>query len=315
MAGKMNWDRVRKENQARRNGSEWPEPALELRPRVKSKPSPTKKIVSSRIPLGRVSMPGCTCKKAVGFTGLHKKKCPLNKSKQPQSDLHTESGPTLRQFAECIKKVGQLPATQNFLSILQKDLERDPKITKADRQTAQQLIRALQEGLTNNLIGKPEEGHGMKSSIEASLKSIVKARLHLYLRDGNSGAIQCLESVANDLKLPSYRFQCSPLMKESDLWGYRDGNGKFHTTILSKAFAQGGIFCIESIERAPADIQFWLKSGLDRAVSVAGNPSMKRHPDFVMVLTSPVPLRELWSGQADHAFISDLSYLDVKIDD
>lgn len=46
-------------------------------------------------------------------------------------------------------------------------------------------------------------------------------------------------------------------------------------------------------------------------MSVAGNLSMKRHPDFVMVLTSPVPVRDLWSGQVDGAFLDRLSYLDA----
>jgi hypothetical protein len=312
----MNWDRVRKENQSRRSGTEWiGSETLGLTTGAPLKPPRIRKADVGRTYFYKDIMPGCTCRKAVGFIGLHRKKCPLSKGHQPQSTLPAKSGPTLKQFADCIKRVGQLPATQNFLSILQKGVERDPKISKTDRQTAQQLIRALQEGLTNNLINKPEEGHRMNSSKNTSLKGLVEARLHLYLRAENQSAIKSLESITHDLKLPSYRLQCSPSMQESDLWGYRDENGKFHTTILSKAFTQGGIFCIERVEMATPDLQFWLKSGLDGAVSVAGNPSMKRHPDFLMVLTSPVPLRELWSGQVDHAFIDQLSYLDVEIDD
>ena len=155
----------------------------------------------------------------------------------------------------------------------------------------------------------------MNSSHEAELKGWLQTRLHLYLRAENQSAINSVESVAKNLKLPLYRLQCFPSMKESDLWGSVDENGKIRASMASKAFTQGGVFCIENIENAPADLQFWLKSGLDGAVSVAGNPSMKRHPDFVIVLTSPVPLRELWSGQVDQAFIDHFSYLDVEVDD
>jgi hypothetical protein len=148
-------------------------------------------------------------------------------------------------------------------------------------------------------------------NLSHELKGWVQTRLHLYLRAENQCAIKSIESVANDLKLPSYRLQCSPSMEESDLWGYRDESGKFHASTLCKAFTQGGICCIGRVETATPDLQFWLKSGLDGAVSIAGNPSMKRHPDFLMVLTSPVPLRELWSSQVDHAFIDQLSHLDA----
>jgi hypothetical protein len=152
MAGKMNWDRVRKENQSRRQGSEWIGPALELKRDSGSKPSPTKKAAPARIHFGRVSMPGCTCKKTVGFIGLHKKKCPLGKGNQPQSLLPAKPGPTLRQFAECIQKVGQLAAVQDFLSSLQKKVNEDRTTSKADRVTARELIRVLQHDLATNPI-------------------------------------------------------------------------------------------------------------------------------------------------------------------
>jgi len=97
---KMNWDRVRKESQERRSGSEWigidnaaPQPGGKplkpkgpspthpspdhLLPRHLSPMMPPTRTVR-RSPISR--MPGCVCKKAVGFAGLHKKRCPLAKS-------------------------------------------------------------------------------------------------------------------------------------------------------------------------------------------------------------------------------------------
>ena len=70
MSGKMNWDRVRKENQIFHHGSAWVEitdPPL----RSKGQSKATRPIAIGR------KMPGCTCGKTVGFVGLHKKKCPL----------------------------------------------------------------------------------------------------------------------------------------------------------------------------------------------------------------------------------------------
>jgi hypothetical protein len=312
MAGKMNWDRVRKENQSRRYGSEWiGSDAVGLIPGAEAKPSPKKKVASRRTPLDRVLMPGCTCRKKVGFGGLHKKSCPVSKSNKPQAELNANSLPTLRQFAECMKKTGKLSDLRSFLSILQKEVDVDGQVAKEDRVSALKLIQTLRDYLADVPSKKAEEGQMMNSSHQTSLKGFVQARLHTYLRADYLSATRAVESVAKGLKLPFYRFQCSPATKHSDLWGYTGENGKFHQSLLCKAFTHGGIFCVEHVEKADPEFQFWLKAGLDDLASTAGGASLKRHPDFVTVVTSTIPIRELWSGQVDDAFVDRLLYLDA----
>ena len=77
MSGRMNWDRVRVETLAHVHGSEWISPFADAtlahnKKRSKKKQTRCKKIV----PLA-ARMVGCTCGKAIGFIGLHKKRCPL----------------------------------------------------------------------------------------------------------------------------------------------------------------------------------------------------------------------------------------------
>jgi hypothetical protein len=83
---KMNWDRVKKESQERRSGAEWigtDGPGLEPRGESKrpKRPSPKPPLLIRPIVQGSTpgGMPGCVCKKAVGFVGLHRKSCPLRK--------------------------------------------------------------------------------------------------------------------------------------------------------------------------------------------------------------------------------------------
>ena len=73
MAEKMNWDRVRKENLILKHGSAWVESG-----KVTDPPSGSKsKVQKANSRMLGPSMPGCTCGKATGFVGSHKKRCPL----------------------------------------------------------------------------------------------------------------------------------------------------------------------------------------------------------------------------------------------
>lgn len=102
MSGRMNWDRVRTENLSLLHGSEWVKPAddtllgLAGKSAGNSKDKQKKRLRSGlkrksrglpkAVPFAK-KMAGCTCGKSIGFTGQHKKACPLRTpeaSTQPQ---------------------------------------------------------------------------------------------------------------------------------------------------------------------------------------------------------------------------------------
>jgi hypothetical protein len=73
MSAKMNWDRVRKENRILKQGSAWLESETTMPPPSKS----ALKFKRTSSVLAGPRMPGCTCRKPVGFTAEHKKSCPM----------------------------------------------------------------------------------------------------------------------------------------------------------------------------------------------------------------------------------------------
>src|SRR4051794_10083836 len=95
MGGRMNWDRVRKENLARLHGSDWVEvdPLLvsattfvgtptanspSSNSNRKSKKNKKRKLRRRKMILPFAArMVGCTCGKSTEFAGLNKKRCPL----------------------------------------------------------------------------------------------------------------------------------------------------------------------------------------------------------------------------------------------
>jgi len=85
VSGRMDWDRVRKENLSMRKGSEWvdPEPPPATNPGENRENSKQKSTNALSGPIGKAiyvppSLKGCRCGKRVGFIGAHKKRCPLS---------------------------------------------------------------------------------------------------------------------------------------------------------------------------------------------------------------------------------------------
>jgi len=77
MSGKMNWDRVRIETRAYRQGSEWIDSASQV---LTSNGQPTPHGMNAK----KNVLQGCKCEKPVGFRGMHKRGCPLrSKSNAP----------------------------------------------------------------------------------------------------------------------------------------------------------------------------------------------------------------------------------------
>lgn len=141
---RMNWDRVRKESQARRSGSEWVgSDGPGLGPTAESKPPSIRKASLGRSPLGRI--PGCACKKPVGFVGQHRKFCPLRKNHVPDVHPRTDPDRALGGYPECIKK--QLSAVSDFISSLQSQVNADHRAAESHQENIRRLIQVLQDEL------------------------------------------------------------------------------------------------------------------------------------------------------------------------
>lgn len=173
MSGKMNWDRVRKENLVARHGSAWTPSVVEL-DRWESKKKARKKNQSRKkkgyLPGPR--MPGCACGKPVGFSGLHKKQCPLFKPQGvprpalkvelPQTKILTEDEkwllkhppknrplPTLKELAAAIKAIGRKAAVRDALSGNIAAPDGTPLRMERHTKVAERIIAAMLKELEN----------------------------------------------------------------------------------------------------------------------------------------------------------------------
>jgi hypothetical protein len=153
MSAKMNWDRVRKESQTRRSGSDWiGADAVGPTPGKQIKPSQNKKAAKIIRTSGLSRIPDCTCGKATGFVGKHKKTCLLSQR------VNSRANPSLGRhpFTDCIKRAGDLLPARGFLLSLQSELRLAQNIPLGDRPGAQKLVRALLDSLDDKPAQKLE---------------------------------------------------------------------------------------------------------------------------------------------------------------
>ena len=166
MAGKLNWDRVRKENLMRSHGSVWTPSVVEL-DRWKNEGKKKKKKTGKRKGhLAGRPMPGCTCGKPFGFSGSHKKRCPLfatqgvsptePKVELPQTKILTDDEkwilthppknrplPTLKELAAAIKAIGRKAAVRDALSGRIGDPDGPPPRIERQAKVAERIIAAM----------------------------------------------------------------------------------------------------------------------------------------------------------------------------
>ena len=154
MSAKMNWDRVRKESQARRSGSAWIGSDASSPTEGKETKSSRKRASAGSRSSVLPKISGCICGKVLGFTGSHKKKCPLSNS----SYLRTSSISSLKPSSERIKKAGKVTPAEQFFASLQTAVALARGIPLKDRQRALKLIRTLLDSLEGTAVSRTKPG-------------------------------------------------------------------------------------------------------------------------------------------------------------
>jgi hypothetical protein len=139
---RMNWDRVHKEDLARKRGSEWAE---------KEKTNSRAAAVKSRPKPGRQEpvIKGCTCGKRIGFIGEHKRTCPLRISRLGNIAVKAGSRKdfSLSEFASTIKRAGHGELVRQLFGLELELLKRDATLSHRQRDETITAVRALLEEL------------------------------------------------------------------------------------------------------------------------------------------------------------------------
>lgn len=116
------------------------------------------------------------------------------------------------------------------------------------------------------------------------LLAAMKARIPVWLHgDTGSGKTTATELAARTLGLPFRFISVCPTTTKSELFGYKDANGKYHPTAFREMFESGGVFLIDEIDNGNPSILSVLNTSLANDWCSFPDGNIKRHSDALFV--------------------------------
>ena len=152
---KMDWDRVHSEDLTRRQLAKYGR-KKKGGTKLSTLKRKRKRTLSSKASMpgwnlsGGAAMPGCTCGKPVGFTGLHKTACLIRCHEATVAAALGSPSSTnfvLSDFKSAVKATGYTVLLKRLLADCAKALNELPSITSSQRKKAESSVRAMLEEL------------------------------------------------------------------------------------------------------------------------------------------------------------------------
>ncbi|HBR79990.1 MAG TPA: hypothetical protein DEA46_06175 [Candidatus Moranbacteria bacterium] len=116
------------------------------------------------------------------------------------------------------------------------------------------------------------------------LLASIKARIPVWIYgDTGSGKTTATELAAKSIGLPFRFISVCPTTNKSELFGYNDANGKYHSTAFREIFENGGVFLIDEIDNGNPSVLSVLNTSLANDQCSFPDGNIKRHLDAIFV--------------------------------
>ena len=142
-------------------------------------------------------------------------------------------------------------------------------ILALDHTTRQQEYPALQQ-----FVDRAKPSHYHTPLVRAALQADVPIWLY---GEAGSGKSTAGEQAANSLGLPFRSISLGPTTSKSDLMGYRDATGNYHSTAFRKVYENGGVFTLDEIDSGHPGILTILNSALANGHGEFPDSRVPRH--------------------------------------
>lgn len=116
------------------------------------------------------------------------------------------------------------------------------------------------------------------------LLTLARLRLNTMLvGPSGSGKTHIASAIAKALDLPFYFISVGMQTTKTDLLGYMDANGNYVSTLLRKAYENGGVFLLDEIDAGNANVIVILNALLGNGHGSFPDRMVERHPDFIFL--------------------------------
>lgn len=114
------------------------------------------------------------------------------------------------------------------------------------------MVRVLELKQPDGLPNKPV---GVCHKLTAQIAQVANLGIHqMLVGPAGSGKTTCCEKVAEILNLKFFPMSVGPQTTKSDLLGFIDAAGNYHTTPLREAFETGGLLLLDEMDAANASV-------------------------------------------------------------
>lgn len=119
------------------------------------------------------------------------------------------------------------------------------------------------------------------------LLHIIGAKLPVFMvGPAGTGKTKGAEDAAEALGIDFYAISVGSQTSKSDIFGYKDATGNYHSTAFRDAYEKGGVFLLDEADAGNANVLVGLNAALSNGYVYFPDKVVKMHDDFRMVATA-----------------------------
>ena len=147
-----------------------------------------------------------------------------------------------------------------------------------------ELVRVIEVKQPGDL---PNKAVGACHKLTEQIAAVANCGIHqMLVGPAGSGKTTCVEKVSEILGLDFFPMSVGPQTTKSDLLGFIDAAGNYHTTVLREAFEKGGMLLLDELDAANAGVWTVINSLLANGYCSFPDKNIVCHPDFRCIATT-----------------------------
>ena len=182
---------------------------------------------------------------------------------------------------------------QDELEIIRKIIMKGAKSSEVDENAVNEIVdrkletfgKKLKKNMSKTIEVKrpdlPNINIGICHYLTEQIAKVCACGVHqMLVGPAGGGKTTCCEKVAEILNLKFYPMSVGPQTTKSDLLGFIDAAGNYHSTPLREAFENGGLLLLDEVDAANAGVLTIINAMLANGFCSFPDGVKKKHEDF-----------------------------------
>jgi MoxR-like ATPase len=209
----------------------------------------------------------------------------MDKLSSYSTKIHNEVKSTALNFDRNIKDV-----TAKNIDYYEKQVKKHLETIKDD------LIAEIEKGRSvininaNGEVSTVHVGRNNHPEFENVIQSLMLTKKAMLVGPAGTGKTYMINEIAQNLKLPFYKYSCSKDSSVHDLLGYKQPTSeKYLETVFLNAYENGGVFLVDEYDAMSGDMSLFFNGVADSSKFISvphrdDKPIAEKHKDFYLVM-------------------------------